>query len=367
MRTVFCRHFKVIPVRGSSGPGTLLRAINFIAGVSGGAVPAVFYTLNRDSPERLKEFERFLYDRTEGALAWRLVNPRNWWSFATSSYSRTDLLAEYFDRVLFSKQTFGDLSKWPYLVVNATDVALGERFNFTPFQFNCIGSDLSKFPLAYAVAASAAYPVFFPTLALTNFSEKKPGEISPFRKKGRYIPLTDGGLVDNYATAVYLDLLSRGRLIGDPINDPKGIVRPPPRGFVFIQIDASAQLDPKFSDSPDSPNVLKRLERSFDVASTEQVRSSDKMLRQEIVARLEDWKKECHITIPFVYIPARLHEAADPNGVLKNIPTRWTLNDDVINALIQAGRQAIVDQSDLTNKAVSLLETSHPQSLVCHK
>src|SRR5690242_15186066 len=137
--------------------------------------------------------------------------------------------------MLYAKTMFGDLLKetWPYLIINATDLSIGQRFNFSPAQFSCIGSDIKNFRLAYAVAASSAYPVFFPSIALKNFNYPPPVDIYPGRGKGPYVPLSDGGLVDNFATRIYLDLLDRGALIGNP----KGTLRPLARAFVFIRID----------------------------------------------------------------------------------------------------------------------------------
>ena len=40
----------------------------------------------------------------------------------------------------------------PFLVINATNVSLGERFEFNQDQFDLLGSDLSSYPVARAVA-----------------------------------------------------------------------------------------------------------------------------------------------------------------------------------------------------------------------
>ncbi|HEV8539830.1 MAG TPA: patatin-like phospholipase family protein [Nitrospiraceae bacterium] len=364
-----------IPAISAGHPATLIQAIDFVAGVSGGAVPAAFIKMNRDSPDPLKGFEKFLYDGTEGAIARGVANPGNWWSFGTSSYSRTDLLAEYFDEKLYAKRTFGDLKPWPYLIINATDLSDGQRFNFTPTQFNCIGSDLKKFRLAYAVAASAAYPVFFPTLSLKNFNYPPPGDIHLGRGKGQYIPLIDGGLVDNFATRVYLDLLLNGELIGDPIRDPKGKIRPLARAFVFIRIDASAQLGADFADSDDSPGTRLRLERAFEVASTQQIDDSDTLFTDSIVELVETkWPTAGHC-VKFLAMTARLKDTpSDLRAKIKAIlgteavPTRWTLDEQVIKLLVEAGQRAIRDQKKKTDKFVEWLKANNKESPVCtHK
>ena len=253
---------------------TLLREVDFISGVSGGSLPAAFYKINRDAHDPLKGFEKFLNDDTEWDLKLRVAKPWNW------SSSWTTILAEYFKETLYGKTTFGDLEAWPHLVINATDLSTGLRFNFTPSQFNCIGSDLSRFPVAYAVAASAAYPVYFPPLVLENFNYPPSPGIRPERRKGHYVQLSDGGLVDNFATRVYLDMLLRQFLVGDP----DGRFRPLARALVVIRIDASGNLGLEYSESPDSPGLRTRLERAFDVSSEQQIRDSQTLLDQQIVA-----------------------------------------------------------------------------------
>src|SRR5262245_48769524 len=72
----------------------------------------------------------------------------------------TSVSAEYFGSRLFDDKTFADLQdselpvKRPYLLIGATDLSTAKLFNFTRTQLNCIGSDLSKFPIGHAVAAS---------------------------------------------------------------------------------------------------------------------------------------------------------------------------------------------------------------------
>src|SRR6185503_17946196 len=90
--------------------------------------------------------------------------------------SRSDLAAEYYDRLLFNHASFGDLMTRdgaPFLCVNATDIGSGARFEFTQDEFDLLGSDLSKFPVSRAVAASSAFPVVLTPIALKNYSAKQ--------------------------------------------------------------------------------------------------------------------------------------------------------------------------------------------------
>ena len=58
----------------------------------------------------------------------------------------------------------------PYLLLNATDMTLGARFEFTQDQFDLLCSDLSVVPVARAVAASSAFPILLSPLTLHNYS-----------------------------------------------------------------------------------------------------------------------------------------------------------------------------------------------------
>ena len=153
----------------------LLDEVDAISSVSGGSFTAAFYALWGD--KTFSDFERkFLKKNVATTLICRTLYPWNWVRLASPSFSRIDLAAEYYDRSLFRGATFGDLatrSGRPFVVLNATDIALGERFEFTQDQFDLIGSDLSKFPIGRAVAASSAFPVLLSPVVLKNYATER--------------------------------------------------------------------------------------------------------------------------------------------------------------------------------------------------
>src|SRR5260221_6665788 len=82
------------------------------------------------------------------------------------------MAAEFYDRYLFDGKTFGDLLKRnrrPFLSLNATDMSLGATFQFTQEQFDYLCSDISTFPVARAVAASAAFPILLSPVTVNNY------------------------------------------------------------------------------------------------------------------------------------------------------------------------------------------------------
>jgi NTE family protein len=84
------------------------------------------------------------------------------------------LAAEYYDQILFEGATLKDLvdQSGPFIRIQATDMIDGLHFEFTPPLFNIICSDIGTFPIARAVAASAAFPGPFGPIVLKNYAQK---------------------------------------------------------------------------------------------------------------------------------------------------------------------------------------------------
>src|SRR5260221_4076622 len=150
------------------------------------------------------------------------------------------MAAEFYDRYLFGGKTFGDLLKRnrrPFLSLNATDMSLGASFQFTQEHFDYLCSDISTFPVARAVAASAAFPILLSPItvnnyagscgcvepawmvsALTNRQERtrrtmKASELQSYQNSTQhpYLHLLDGGLTDNLGLrGPFEDIVAKG-------------------------------------------------------------------------------------------------------------------------------------------------------------
>ena len=148
----------------------LLDDVEIISSVSGGSFTSAYYALFPDS--FFTDFpNKFLYRDIQGGLVWRLFNPYNWWRLASSDFSRIDMADEYYNDTIFDGKTFSDLinkpkGKVPFLVLNATDIGIAHRFEFTQDQFDLLCSDLSGVSVSRAVAASSNFPVAFAPLTL---------------------------------------------------------------------------------------------------------------------------------------------------------------------------------------------------------
>jgi NTE family protein len=150
----------------------LLDEVDVISSVSGGSFTAAYYALYGD--RIFEDFEtRFLKKNIQGALTQRLFYPTNWFRLASPTYNRIDMAAEYYSEHIFDHSTFEKLAengRRPYILINATDMGIGSRFEFTQDQFDPICSNLAQFEISRAVAASSAFPVLLSPVTIKNFA-----------------------------------------------------------------------------------------------------------------------------------------------------------------------------------------------------
>jgi NTE family protein len=253
------------------GKRRLLDEIDGISSVSGGSFTAGYYGLFGD--RIFEDFEsKFLKKNIQGALAVRtLLNPINWVRLSSTYFDRSDLAAEYYDKHIFEGKTFGDLiaRKGPVVLMNATDMTHGIRIGFTQDSFDVICSDLSRFPVARAAAASSAVPMLLSPLTLRNyagtcgfkiperFEEMLKGRavterqfylvnnIAPFLNSQTkpYIHLVDGGVADNLGLRAILDrVIARGSVWNLIKESPHKDINK----IVFIVVNAETQPDTKW-------------------------------------------------------------------------------------------------------------------------
>lgn len=148
----------------------LINDVEIISSVSGGSFTSAYYALFPD--DFFTKFpEQFLYRNVEGALLVRLFNPYNWFRLASPDFSRIDIADEYYNKTIFEEKTFGDLitrqrGSVPFLVLNATDIGITHRFEFTQDQFDLFCSDIAGVSISRAVAASSNFPVAFPPMTI---------------------------------------------------------------------------------------------------------------------------------------------------------------------------------------------------------
>lgn len=202
--------------------GQLLDHVGLVSGVSGGSVIAAYYGLKGRAA--LTDFRANYLTQDVMAQLDTSINLVNI-SRALGGGANTDnKLRDWFNQHLFHDATFGDLiGRRPVTLINATDIYNRTPFLFSPVSFAAACSDITRYPLAAGVAASAAVPGAFAPVVIETFADQcqtplpawitaaaaNPDAAPLLRayakgmtdiRSGRvkYVKLFDGGLIDNY-------------------------------------------------------------------------------------------------------------------------------------------------------------------------
>jgi len=360
----------------------LLDEVDVISSVSGGSFTSAYYGAFGD--DLFTSFgEEFLYRNVQRDLILRLVAPWNWPRLMSPKFDRIDMASAYYDKYIFHGQRYADLvnsKKPPFIIVNATDMALGSRFEFTQSQFDSLYSDLNTVSLARSVAASSAFPGAATPLRVRNYENPASGVESEPTFKGEpiwlndaitdqdraapkfyqakevvaytrtkerpYIHLQDGGLADNIglrgplfamsSTASHWSLLRRMNL--EEIDT-----------LLVITVNAKVGADKtKINRKEHTPSLLK----VFGAITTTPMAnySSDTVL--DFHKSFDQWRKDQQsdrddqellhevaffdVHVSFDTVPDK-----DLRKVVKTLPTSFKLKRDQIDALRRAATQSL--------------------------
>ena len=359
---------------------TLLDEVDVISTVSGGSFTGAYYTLFGN--KIFTDFkDKFLYRDIQSELFWKMVSPVNLWRLASPYFSRIDLAAEIYDESIFSRQTYGTLAqkaKKPFLIVNATNLYQGARFEFTGRQFSYLGSDIRSYPIARAVAASSAFPLLLSPISLVNYPWPLGKKITPQdelagedywnnkrryytaknnniyadEKEHPYVHLMDGGLADNLGLRAIYDLYVR-QDIRTKISNGK-IKR-----LLVIIVNAKTQEKESFDKSEAPPGLkttaYKTATVSMDNYSFESVEGFTDLLNERIKAQqciegcqqlLNRHSQDGHKIPPLAGGNLKLYvvdlafdNLADPQqrDYFNNLPTSFKLSKEQVDKLIDLG------------------------------
>lgn len=331
---------------------SLLDEVDLIYAVSGGSIVAGYYALHG---ERLfEEFEpRFLRRDNQSELAARVLSNLN--RLSSPRFGRVEILAEYLDETLYRGAGYRavlDNRRRPYVVLSATDMSLGARFEFTQDQFDFLCSNLAEFPLSRAVAASMAVPFVFSPLTLKNHADACPeprqrlleslrqysrreqqraGELQTYLDAAArpFVHLVDGGLSDNLGLRGPLEALQ----LGGGRGGLRGV-----RRLVFVVVNAESKPDLSPDRSADVPSLAQQLKAVSDIPLNRYSFETAELLRSS----LEQWRSELRRPgvrpggeVQFFLVevdPARLADAAERDYFL-GIPTTLTLAPEQVDRL----------------------------------
>lgn len=351
---------------------TLLDEVDLISGVSGGSFTAAYYGLHgRDSFRDYRE--KVLLQDLQSGLLWGLISPVNWIRLWSPRFGRSDMAQEYYDDLIFHGATLGDLAsgKGPATIILATDATDGIVFPFIPSQFVLICSDFEKFPLARAVAASAAFPGALTPIILKNYAgqcdHKVPSWITNALAKPDpasrayytavmtntyldpdtkpYIHLIDGGVSDNLGIRGIMEAIAVQGGIRDALKEG-GLAKT--RRMVFIIVDAQTQEKPRWRFIDEIPGLGAILGASSTIMINKyNFETIDLLRRYAGEWTYEDeaaGKKPIEIHIIHVTF-ASLPDKAE-REYFQGIPTALTLPDEQVDKLREvAGKLLYLQES----------------------
>ncbi len=364
----------------------LLDEVDLISSVSGGSFTSAYYGLFGDNI--FKDFERkFLKKRVQSDLVkLSLLSPKAWIRLLPGLFERSDLAAEYYNRLIFKKKRFRDLRKdAPYIVINATDLSLGQGFAFTDYHFRWICSDLGDYPISRAVAASSAVPVLFSPITLQNHSskcnfspiiwsskdisdeEKKRYEqsltIKKYRddKKYKYLHLVDGGVSDNLGIRSLIDMTTyHGNSMWNTFN---AYNMQKTKKLVFIVVNASGFPNLDISKNRITPSTFDVLDTTTSIQSNKYNVETLDLLR----SKFPIWKKQIAqgrcakkqtadcAKIDMDLIEVNLQDLTQNEKLaLSHVPTSLELPPETVDKLTAAGSN-LLQRSETYQKLLKSL------------
>ena len=291
------------------GGRDLLDHIKIVSGVSGGSVLAAYYGLKGRAA--LADFrQQFLTQDVMAALNTN-VNLLNINRALGGGVNTDNRLRDWFNAHLFHDATFSALiARRPIVLINATDIYNRTPFLFAPVTFAAMCSDIAEYPVAGAVAASAAVPGAFAPVVIKSFhgecktplpptmakAAKAPGDsplVYAFAKglerarsgQVKYVKLLDGGLVDNYG----LSGITIARAVsGTPYGplQPKEAVKL--RRLLFVVVDAGVGPQGNWDQTVEGPSGKEMVGAVMDAMLDANKRSSYAAFQ----ATMQNWRSQ---------------------------------------------------------------------------
>lgn len=375
-------HLAHTEVTRKGKPRRLLDEVDIISSVSGGSFTSAYYALYG---ERIfSDFEsRFLKRDVQGELARKMLAPVNLARASSPKFGRIDLVAEYLDDEIFHHGTYGDLvaqGRRPLVMINASDMSLGTRFEFTQDQFDLLCSDLSSFPLARAVAASSAVPIVFSPLTVRNYSGKcgyqepamqhageenhgassrqvyKAAEVRSYldSEARPYIHLLDGGITDNIGLRGMLDRVATH---DNPLNLARAMRLERFHKAVLIIVNAETAPDLSLDRREEVPTVTQVFRAIKDIPINRYSFETIELLK----ANFEGWARQmrsqesgggqakgAETEFDFYLVEVTFDAIKDPaeRNSFRGIPTSYRLPADTVDRLRALGPRLIKESND---------------------
>ncbi|MCU7835647.1 MAG: patatin-like phospholipase family protein [gamma proteobacterium symbiont of Taylorina sp.] len=348
---------------------SLLSEVDVISSVSGGSFTSAYYGLYGD--KIFEDYEHiFLKTDVQGILVRGIFNPLNWFRFVGSSFDRSELAIDYYDKYIFKGATFADFRKdMPFIQINATDLSSGHPFIFKQEYFDLICSDLSRFKVARAVAASSAVPVAFAPITVKNYKECKDISIPKIwtdikfvdsvrtremkealgrysdKEKVQYVHLVDGGIADNLGLRVLYDSVN---VSGGVTTLAKKTASAPPKYLVIILINAAVSPEKNMDRTDEEPPISEQI----DAFSSAQINRYSIESIQLLKESLQLWATQLSETVDYEVKPYFIQidfdgiQEKSKNKLLNTVSTSFVLPPEQVDGLRKAAHYLLNESQE---------------------
>jgi NTE family protein len=295
----------------AQGPRPLLDQVDFVSGVSGGSITAAYFGLKKRAA--LTDFrERFLLKSVESDALSTSFTPGNLVRGLSGGVNDATHLPRWLSENLFDGATFSAYAAQPRprVLINAADIFNRTPFVFSPTTFSVMCSDLNKYPIADAVASSAAVPIAFAPIVIESYAGKCGAPLPDWAIKARnnpnappllksfatalasyhngsvrYVKLLDGGLVDNYGLSGFTIARLSASTPYEPLT-PRQAVKL--RRALFLVADAGRAAVGDWVNTLEGPRGADLVSAAADTAIDASVRASYTAFEQT----MEEWRQQ---------------------------------------------------------------------------
>lgn len=293
------------------GETPLLDRIDFVSGVSGGSITAAYFGLKKRAI--LNDFrERFLLKNVEDRALSTSLTPGNLVRGLSGGVNDATHLPRWLSENLFDGATFAAFraQQRPRVWINASDIYNRTPFVFGRTAFSIMCSDLHSYPIADAVAASAAVPIAFAPIIIENYAGKCNSQLPDWAIKARnnsnappllrsfanalasyhngsvrYVKLLDGGLVDNFGLSGFTIARLSASSPYEPLTPHQAVKL---RRALFLVVDAGRGISGDWVNTLEGPRGVDLVTAAADTAIDASVRASYTAFEQT----MEEWRQQ---------------------------------------------------------------------------
>ncbi len=295
----------------AEGPRPLLDRIDFVSGVSGGSITAAYFGLKQRGA--LSDFrERFLLKNVESDALSTSLTPANLVRGLSGGVNDATHLPRWLNQNLFDGATFSAFRahQRPRVWINAADIYNRTPFVFGRTSFSVMCSDLNSYPIADAVAASAAVPIAFAPIVIESYAGKCNAQLPDWAVRARtnpntppllksfanalasyhngsmrYVKLLDGGLVDNFGLSGFTIARLSATAPYEPLTPHQAVKL---RRSLFLVVDAGRGVSGNWANTLDGPKGADLVSAAADTAIDASVRASYTAFEQT----MEEWRQQ---------------------------------------------------------------------------